>query len=342
MARTPKQTLDYLIDLFTPEIRDIFLAAIEDVTDKAIIVDIIKAIEEGNPEKAFQAIGFTPAAMRPVTAVIERAFERGGVLTGETFPKYLNTPSGRTVFRFDTRNSRSEAWLRDHSSQLITRITDEARANVRTVLERGMLEGRNPRSVALDIVGRVDPASKKRVGGIIGLTENQENWVANARRRLSTLDNKYFSMELRDKRFDRIVQRAIADNRPLPADTVDKIVVAYKNNALRYRGENIARTEAIQALNRAEHEAHLQAVDIGALRSQDIVRIWDSAGDNRVRWSHKKLDGQKVGLEEPFRSPSGALMLFPGDTSMGAAANEVCMCRCRVRLQVDFLAQWND
>ena len=124
MARTPKQTLDYLIDLFTPEIRDIFLAAIEDVTDKAIIADIIKAIEEGNPEKAFQAIGFTPAAMRPVTAVIERAFERGGVLTGETFPKYLNTPSGRTVFRFDTRNSRSEAWLRDHSSQLITRITD--------------------------------------------------------------------------------------------------------------------------------------------------------------------------------------------------------------------------
>lgn len=342
MARTPKQTLDYLIDLFTPEIRDIFLAAIEDVTDKAIIVDIIKAIEEGNPEKAFQAVGFTPAAMRPVTAVIERAFERGGVLTGETFPKYLNTPSGRTVFRFDTRNSRSEAWLRDHSSQLITRITDEARANVRTVLERGMLEGRNPRSVALDIVGRVDPASKKRIGGIIGLTENQENWVANARRRLSTLDNKYFSMELRDKRFDRIVQRAIADNRPLPADTVDKIVVAYKNNALRYRGENIARTEAIQALNRSEWEAHRQAVDIGALRSQDIVRVWDSTGDNRVRWSHKKLDGQKVGLEEPFRSPSGTLMLFPGDTSMGAGANEVCMCRCRVRLKVDFLSSWND
>lgn len=346
MARTPKQTLDYLIDLFTPEIRDIFLAAIEDVTDKAIIVDIIKAIEEGNPEKAFQAIGFTPAAMRPVTAVIERAFERGGVLTGETFPKYLNTPSGRTVFRFDTRNSRSEAWLRDHSSQLITRVTDEARANVRTVLERGMLEGRNPRSVALDIVGRIDPASKKRIGGIIGLTENQENWVANARRRLSTLDNKYFGMELRDKRFDRIVQRAIADNRPLPAETVDKIVVAYKNNALRYRGENIARTEAIQALNRSEWEAHMQAVDIGALNRSDVRRHWDSAGDSRVRWSHKSMDrtysAEGVGLEEPFVSPSGARMMFPGDTSLGAGADEVCMCRCRVRLKVDFLAGWND
>lgn len=346
MARTPKQTLDYLIDLFTPEIRTIFLAAIEDVTDNAIIVDIVKAIEEGNPEKAFQAIGFTPAAMRPVTAVIDRAFERGGVLTGETFPKYLNTPSGRTVFRFDTRNSRSEAWLRDHSSQLITRITDEARANVRTVLERGMLEGRNPRSVALDIVGRVDPASRKRIGGIIGLTENQETWVNNARRRLQNLDNKYFNMELRDKRFDRIVQRAIADNRPLPADTVDKIIVSYKNNALRYRGENIARTEAIQALNRSEWEAHMQAVDIGALNRSDVRRHWDSAGDSRVRWSHRGMDSkyaaEGVGLEEPFQSPSGALMMFPGDTSLGAGADEVCMCRCRVRLKVDFLAGWND
>lgn len=346
MARTPKQTLDYLIDLFTPEIRDIFLAAVQDVTDSAIVKDIISAIEDGNPERAFHALGFTPATMRPVTAAIERAFERGGVLTGETFPKYLNTPSGRIVFRFDTRNSRSEAWLRDHSSELITRVTDEARANVRTVLERGMLEGRNPRSVALDIVGRIDPATKKRVGGIIGLTQNQENWVASARRRLQQLDSKYLNMELRDKRFDRIVQRAIADGRSLPAETVDKIVVSYKNNALRYRGENIARTEAIQALNRSEWEAHMQAVDLGALKQSDVRRHWDSAGDSRVRWSHKSMDRtyqvEGVGLDEPFVSPSGARMMFPGDTSLGAGADEVCMCRCRVRLKVDFLSSWND
>lgn len=344
--RTQKQTLDYLIDLFTPEIRDIFIAAMQDVTDKAIIADVIKAIENGDPVRAFEAIGFSPAAMRPITAVIERAFERGGVLTGETFPKYLNTPSGRVVFRFDSRNSRSEAWLRDHSSQLVTRLTDEARANVRTVMERGMLEGRNPRSTALDIVGRVDPTTKKRIGGIIGLTENQENWVASARRRLMQSDSAYLNMELRDKRFDKVVQRAIADGRTLPADTIDKIIVAYKNNALRYRGEAIARTEAIQSLNRSEWEAHMQAVDMGALKRSEVRRHWDSTGDNRVRWSHRTMDkkyhDEGVGIDEPFISPSGAMMMFPGDTSLGAGANEVVMCRCRVRLKVDFLAGWND
>lgn len=346
MARKQKQTLDHLIDLFTPEIRDIFIAAMRDVTDNAIIADVIKAIENGDPVRAFEAIGFSPAAMRPITDVIERAFERGGVLTGETFPKYLNTPSGRVIYRFDTRNSRSEAWLREHSSQLVTRLTDEARSNVRTVLERGMLEGRNPRSVALDLVGRVDPTTKQRVGGIIGLTVNQENWVASARRRLVQLDSKYLTMELRDRTFDRVVQRAITEGRSLPADTVDKIIVAYKNNALRYRGEAIARTEAIQSLNRAEWEAHMQAVDIGALRQSDVRRHWDSSGDSRVRWSHRGMDrkyqAEGVGLEEPFVSPSGAMMMFPGDTSLGAPADEVVMCRCRVRLKVDFLAGWND
>jgi len=340
MAR--KQTLDDLIDLFTPEIRDAFIAAIQGVNNSAIISDMIAAIEAGDPVRAFQALGFSPAAMRPLTQTIERAFEAGGVLTGENFPKYLNTPSGRTVFRFDVRNSRAEAWLRDHSSGLVTRLTDEARTNVRTVLERGMLDGRNPRNIALDLVGRVDPTTRNRVGGIVGLTANQETWVSSARRRLVDLDNAYFSMELRDKRFDRTVARAIADGRPLPAETIEKLTTAYKNNALRYRGESIARTEALQSLNRSENEAYLQAVDLGAVNRASARRVWDSVGDGRVRWSHSKMEAQEVGLDEPFVSPRGARMMHPGDTSLGAPADEVVMCRCRVRMKVDFLAGWND
>lgn len=354
MALRPRQTLDYLIDLFTPEIRDAFLAAMQGVVDDAIYNDMITAIQNGDPVAAFQALGFSPASMRPITAVIERAFERGGVLTGKSFPQYLNTPSGRTVFNFDVRNSRAEAWLRDHSSQLVTRLTDEARSNVMTTLRRGMIDGRNPRNVALDIIGRKTQVRNvetgimetHRVGGIVGLTTNQERWVANTRRMLNDLDGGYLQRELRDKRFDSIVERAIDDKKPLPQATVDKLVLAYKDNALKYRGESIARTEAIQSLNRSEWEAHMQAVQIGALKSNEVRRHWDSAGDSRVRWSHKAMDAkysaEGVGLEEAFVSPSGASMLFPGDTSLGAPADEIVMCRCRVRLKVDFLAGWND
>lgn len=356
MARSPRQTLDYLIDLFTPAIRDAFLAAMQGVVDEAIISDMIRAIENGDPVGAFQALGFTPAAMRPITEVIERAFERGGVLTGEQWPQYLRTPTGRAVFRFDVRNSRAEAWLRDHSSQLVTRLTDEARRNVQMTLQQGMIDGRNPRNVALDIVGRmqnvVNPetgvATRHRVGGVVGLTSQQERWVASARRDLSNVDTygEFLTRELRNKRYDSIIERAIHDGRPLPASTIETIMSAYKDAALKWRGESIARTEAMQSLNRSEYEATLQAVDMGALRRQDVTRHWDSAGDSRVRWSHKSMDAKYqatgVGIDEPFVSPNGSRMMHPGDTSLGAPADELIMCRCRVRMEVDFLSQWND
>jgi hypothetical protein len=336
---TPRQQLEALIDLFTKDIRSAFFAAIQDVVDNVILRQVIDAIQLGDLAAAFEALGFSPAAMRPLTASIERAFEQGGVMTGKTFPKYLQTAAGRIVFRFDVRNSRAEAWLRDKSSELITRIQEDARITVRNTLEAGMIDGRNPRNVALDIVGRIDPKTGQRSGGVIGLTTHQENWVRSARQKLITLDEAYFKMELRDKRFDRTVANAIRDGNTLPVDTVDKLIMRYKSNALKYRGDMIARTEAIHALNRSEYEATKQAVEMGAVGADAVKREWDSAGDSRVRWSHRRLNGQKVGLDEAFVSPvTGAKMMHPGDISLGAPAREVVACRCRVRSRIDWLA----
>jgi hypothetical protein len=332
-----QKKLDALIDLLAPEIREGFFAAIRDVVDNVMLKDLIEFIQMGDFERAFQSLGFSQAAMRPLTAAIERAYETGGIMTGETFPKYLNTPSGRAVFRFDVRNSRAEAYLRERSSTLVTRLGEEARGNVRNVLTRGMEGGRNPRNVALDLVGRIDAAGH-RSGGIVGLTRQQEYWVANTRRDLLELSPRYFARELRDKRFDATVARAIKDGTPLPAETVEKLVTRYKDNALKFRGEAIARTEAIQSLNASEYEATLQAVDNGAANMSAVQREWDTAGDTRVRDSHEKMDGQRVGLKEAFVTGSGARLMYPGDISLGAGAEEIVNCRCRVKTVVDWLA----
>jgi hypothetical protein len=338
---TPREELDALIALFEENIRLAFLGAIDDIVENALVKDIIAAINEGDIVKAFRALGLSDAALRPIIKAIEDAFERGGVFTAQSFPKYLKTPSGRTVFRFDVRNSRAEAWLRDKSGQLITRISDETMQNIRNIITEGLQKGRNPRNIALDIIGRIDAKTGKRVGGIVGLTRNQERWVANTRRMLENLDEKYFLRDLRDRRFDSIVRKAIASGKPLPQSTIDKLVTRYSDNALKYRGETIARTEALHSLNRSEWEAHKQAVAIGALKENAVRRHWDSAGDSRVRWSHKSMDRkyakEGVGLDEPFVSPSGARMMHPGDTSLGASGDETIMCRCRVRLKVDWL-----
>jgi hypothetical protein len=310
----------------------------QDITDNAQIKRLIAAIEAGDFEEAFRAIGYSDAAMRPLVAAVEDAFEQGGVMTGSTFPRLLNTSNGRAVFRFDVRNSRAEAYLRDRSSTMVSEISDNVRNVVRTHMQQGMTDGRNPRNVALDIVGRVG-AGGHRVGGVVGLTSQQEQWVRRTRSALVDLSPDYLNRKLRDKRFDGLVKRAIKEGKPLSSETVERLVLRYKDNALKYRGDTIARTEAIQALNASEYEAMKQAVDMGAVRNTNVKRIWDSAGDRRVRTSHAIMDGQKVGLDEPFLAPSGAKLMYPGDRSLEAPAEEIIQCRCRVRSAINWLAE---
>lgn len=337
-----RRTLDNLIALMVPEIRDIFLDVMQDIVDQSFIDEMIKAIEAGDAEALFRATGFTPVALQPILDAIERVYQDSGEITGNGFPKRLRTPIGSTVFRFDMRNQAVENDLKTFSSQFVTRLTDEARTNVKSVLEQGMITGDNPRRTALDIVGRIDPVTKQRTGGIIGLTTQQEAWVANGRKYLESLDPKYLKMELRDKRFDDTVKKAIETGQPLPSETVSKLMTAYKNKALKYRADTIAKTETIQSINRAEYRAHVQAVEEGTLSEEVITRHWDAVGDEKTRSSHmaleKKYKTKGVGLNEPFVTNNGARMMFPGDSSLGAPASEIVACRCRQKIKVDWLA----
>lgn len=340
MARKPtlKKQLEALADQFIPDVRNAFVGAIRDVTDTSMLNAIIDAIREGDLEKAFRATGLSSAAMRPVTSMIETAFEKGGVTVTDRFPR-LNTAAGPTIFRFDVRNSRAEAYLRDQSSGLVTRITENTRTNIQTMVQAGMRDGRNPRNVALDIIGRVDPATGRRTGGIVGLTAPQAKWVANARRELSGVPNaSYLDRVQRDARFDKIVRRAINDQKPLDAGKVDALVGKYSDNLLQLRGETIARTEMLQALAKSQDEAIRQAIDTGTVDPKAVTKKWDATGDARTRPSHRAMDGQKVTMDGAFETPDGAKLMHPGDTSLGAPASEIIDCRCRVDYDIDFLA----
>lgn len=333
---TPQQKLAALIASMTADVRDTFLAAISAVTDSVLVSELTEAIEAGQYDKVFALLNIAAPVFRPFTRALETAFESFAAWKGATFPKRVQTPAGSMMFRFDMTNERAEKWLKEQSSGLISRVQDETRQNIRNIMTEGMQAGRNPRNVALDIVGRYDPQSGKRVGGIIGLTRNQENWVRSARTKLEQLDETYFDMKLRDARFDETVRKAIASGKQLPVETVDKLITRYKDNALKARAENIARTEMAQSLNQSEYEATKQAVDSGAIRAQAVTREWDSAGDSRVRPAHKIMDGQRVGLDEPFIAPDGQRLMFPGDVSLGASADLTAGCRCRVKTVIDW------
>jgi hypothetical protein len=336
-------TLDQLEALKVPEIRKAFLEVMQNIVDRAIINEMIAAIETNDVDRLLRAAGFSPAALEPLIESIEQTYKDSVRATVDTFPDRIITPTGPISFVFNFRNPRVEEDLRINSSTLITRLTDEARENVRAVLEQGVIKGENPRKTAIDIVGTVDPLTKKRTGGVVGLTNNQAGWVRNGTRYLETLDSKYFNMTLRDKRFDSIVQKAIDGGENLSSSDVNRIMTAYKNRALRYRGETIARTETIQSINRGEFIANKQLVDTGAVSNSAMTKEWDDAGDGKVRSAHRFLankygKNKGIPIDEPFQSNDGQRLMFPGDSSLGASAHEIANCRCRLHVRVNWLA----
>ncbi len=59
-------------------------------------------------------------------------------------------------------------------------------------------------------------------------------------------------------------------------------------------------------------------------------KMWKNVGDNRVRtgkFDHRQPDGQIRPVALPFEV-SGELLMYPGDTSLGASTGNVAGCRC--------------
>lgn len=343
MARTRSQKQAYadLLARYGKEIADAFLTAIDDITSAAELQRLTAAIEAGQIEEALEALHIDPAAYNDMLDAIQRSYNETGRIATGALPK--RGPDGTVLtFRFDGRNPVAERWLKDHSSRLVTRIVADQRDAVRSALNAGMQAGENPRSTALRIVGRIDRATGKRAGGLLGLSVPQEGYVRSARAELASGDPRalqaYLGRSRRDKRYDRTILKAINDGTSVPADTIRKATASYSNRLLKLRGDTIGRTEALTSLNAAQYESARQAVEGGKVTASQVRRVWRSASDGRVRDSHARLNAETVGLEEAFVSPTGARMRYPGDTSLGAGAAEIINCRCVVETRVDFFA----
>lgn len=342
MARKPsfQQVYDDLLSRYGQQVADAFKAGVDDLRSRAEIERLVSAIAAGDIEAALAALHLDPAAYAAVQDALQRAFNESGSLTAARMPK--RTPSGVVlVIRFDGRAPEAEAILRRDAGQLITRIDQETRESAREVLTRGLARGDNPRTTALDIVGRVNRVTGQRTGGLLGLSGPQTQWALTAAEELASGDpaklKNYLAREARDKRFDRSVAKAIREEKPVPAEIAQKALTQYRNRLLKVRGDTIGRVETLKALQAAKHEAYRQAVASGQLNEAVIERIWDDVGDLRTRTSHRLMNGQKRGLNEAFVTPTGARLMFPGDTSLGAPASEVVQCRCDCRYRIRFL-----
>jgi hypothetical protein len=338
MARRPtaRQRLEALSAKFEPALQAAFLAAIEDLRNGAQIGRIAERLERGDIDGALRALNIEPAAFRLFEEGVREAYISGGIATTTGLPA-LRDPSGaQVVVRFDARSPGAEAFMRDLSGRRITRMTDDILVAARQHMTQGMVDGRNPRSVALDLVGRINRATGRREGAIIGLSSSQEGFVATARQDLLSGDpasmRHYLGLGRRDKRFDRTVLAAIRDGKPLKRDIIDRMIGGLSDSYLLLRGETIARTEAIGALNASHRESFEQAIASGYVRRQDVRKVWRATRDNRTRDTHRAIGDESVGFDELFSNG----LLYPCDPN--GPASEVVNCRCSVDYRIDFFA----
>lgn len=105
-------------------------------------------------------------------------------------------------------------------------------------------------------------------------------------------------------------------------------IIGQRYSTAFYRAERLVRSAYNSSANNAA-VTELQEAGVETKR-------WITARDGRVRgggdddFNHRRMDGQRVPIDQPFVTPEGYRLMFPGDRSLGAPAGTIVNCRCAV------------
>lgn len=319
-TKTQKAAIEELLKKFEPEVRSAFMQSIYDARARIDVAKLIEALRRKDVEAAVQVIGLKPESFWSMAESVRSAYLSSGAASSTYLPAWANA-----VFGFNGRDPRAEEWIARYSSDRIQGIVDDEISAVRLFLGDALRdESRGVRSVALDITGRMNPVTNRREGGILGLTLEQTNWVINARRELHNLDPNYLERKLRDKRFDRIVKKAIKDGKQLSQADIDKVVNRYQDRVAAYRGKTIAENETFTAMANGRHEAMRQLLATGA--AERVTKKWIHGHSMDPRLDHLGMDGEVREFEQPFIMADLTPMQMPHDPIGGAKHSVKCKC----------------
>lgn len=286
-------------------VRSAFLAFVFDSRSTTTMRQIRSLLEAGRSDDALAILdthinrianelakGFTTAGEAQVQSLISSGVFRSNVGIG-----------------FDPTHPRAVTLMQQNRMQFVQRLSRLQREATRRALMEALRLG----------LGARDVASYFRDS--IGLTPGQWDAVNNYRQLLETGSREALDRDLRDRRFDRTVQRG-----DLSGAQIDRMVTRYRDRSLQWRAETIARTEMLRVLNQANQEGLQQVVEQVGIDRARVERVWRATKDHRTRDTHWAMDRQVRGIDEPFLSPSGALLMHPGDPR--APASETVNCRC--------------
>lgn len=247
----------------------------------------------------------------------------------------LFTELFRTAFIQGAQNELAGRWRFDSNTWAVINllmgeyrsISDTAAMDLRKTIDVVMANGNTNRNKALDLLG-VKGTTARRTGGMVGLPVQMSEWVESARQQLLSGDRAamraYLTRKLRDTAYDRFV----VPGTRLTIEQANTIARAYSARLLQSYANQLAQTYAQQAYNAGRNHAIQQLLDNGTITQDQVQKKWRTMRDERVRHSHATMNNQRVGFTDPFVSGLGGLLMYPGDTSLGASDADILGCRC--------------
>lgn len=293
------------------ELANRLLSAYELIRDSLTQTELSRAIQDGTFEALLDELLRDGAPGDPFRALrlrVDQAVQEAGRLAS------FDLPSNVRAAVFDTLSDDVVRAARTLDTRVIRGLKEEVRETVRQHVLRGMQEGVNPRTIA------------RGARQLLDLAPNQEAAVANYRRLVETGDAQALTRALRDKRFDSTLRKAFASGQPLPAEKVERMVEAYHRGMVAFNAETHARTLSLDAQRAGQRVSWQDAISRGVVNEADLVRTWVTVGDDRVRPSHRQMNGETVAFGQRFSNGQ----MEPGETEYN--------CRCIVRVTLKRMA----
>ena len=312
------------------------LAGLMDLKGRASLAEIAAQMLRGQQFKVLQmfgvegtrVVGDSPefgAMLRVLRRVFEDSamenlartpsqFRRLGLL--KVTPEEAEAALG---FKFDMFNPESVAFIQSSEFLLVRGINRRTREGLRAIMSASFQDG-------------IPPASSARlIRQTVGLTPKQAEMVINFRRALTggpgaSPSRSVLRRQLRDKRFDPTVLRALDRGIVLTAAQREKMVARFAERLLAFRANNIARTETIRAANAGQQALWNQMIQQRILIPEEMRRVWIVTRDDRLCPICEPIPGLNVGgvgMDENFITPVGELPHPPAHPQ----------CRCDMALR---------
>lgn len=318
-----------------PEVRRAFMASVTDLQSNVDWSRLLVELERMNVDGAIAALNISPEAWSEYSASVTSAYAKAGASTAA---QITQQGIGTIGTRFQMSNPRAQDWIAENVGGSIVGFTREAQMTARTVIEAGYARGEGPRTIATDLVGRVQGGV--RTGGILGLDNPRAMRLQAVTAGMRTpegvrdlvIEKLDGTLAMRYQVNPATAQRILKAFRAGTEVPLNERVISerqYSNALLKARGDTVAATETANAVMAARQEQWVQLAEAQGLDARAVKKTWQHrrGGAKEFRPAHLAMSGKSVqGLFTQFIFPDGTRMQYAHDPAGGARNNINCGC----------------